>query len=357
MTLLSEAAYADLFLWVYVNERGHQETEAERAKRQFLRTGAPALAFPPMLRTDTFSGVARSIAYMETHAGRGDTFVRKIEDIGRCHGSAMAQVPLQLGVYGPVIAHEYGHIEQNACPSGAVPVPADAQKEIARYREIACSTASSAELLADLRSIELLRESATRMQLDLATLGLDRLEHCAPDRDPVPISSDLDDRIDWRLRSEYYTLYATGLFVGTEYRTIVGKDTARALSVLGGEPQLKDSVDGYARSLKSYFQGVGFEQQRGSPASADLLRHMSEPYRVSLALSKDPQVLIARTFPVEKLIPGSGLFFYPGLRMAGLLQGHIEGLHAASCPNTGGVAESKRLASEVVRRTFPLPER
>jgi hypothetical protein len=133
MTLLSEAAYADLFLWVYVNERGHHETAPERAERQLLPMLAQALAFPPMLRTDTFSGVARSIAYMETHAGQGDTFKRKIEDVARCHGSAMAQMPLQLGVYGPVIAHEYGHIEQNACPSGAVPVPADAKKEIARY--------------------------------------------------------------------------------------------------------------------------------------------------------------------------------------------------------------------------------
>jgi hypothetical protein len=191
------------------------------------------------------------------------------------------------------------------------------------------------------------------MQFDLTTLGLDPLEHCAPDRDPVPISSDLDDRIDSRLRSEYSALYATGLIVGMEYRTIVGKDTARALSVLGGEPQLKDSVDEYARSLKSYYQSVGL----GLPTAQDLLRHMSEPYRVSLALSKDPDVLIARTAPVEKLIPGSGLFFYPGLRMAGLLRGHIEALHKNSCPNTGGVTESERLASEIVRSTFPLPER
>ena len=140
-----------------------------------------------------------------------------------------------------------------------------------------------------------------------------------------------------------------------EYRTIVGKDTASALSILGGEPQPKDSYDEYVSSLKSYYQAVGSERQ----PSAGLAGHMSEPYRGALALRKETQVLLARTAPVplEKLIPGSSLSFHPGLRMEGLLQGHIEGLHAAKCSNTGGASESKRLASEVVREMFPYPGR
>ena len=171
MTLLSEAAHTDLFLWVYAKERDHLETEAERANRKFFFLDSPAaLAIPLVLQTDTFSGVARSVAYMETHGRRGDTFAHTIKYMGLCHGRAMAEMPLLMGVYGPVIAHEYGHVEQNACPDGAVPKPVDANEEITRYRKIACSTASDDELLADLRAVELLKDAELRMFFDASKL-------------------------------------------------------------------------------------------------------------------------------------------------------------------------------------------
>lgn len=357
MMLLSEAAYVDLFLWLLTHERDRVESNEERTLREGIGPMfSDPLPFPPLLRTETFIGVVNSAKHAEATGGRLDRFTRLVTGISGCHGSALAHMPLLMGVYGPVIAHEYAHVEDYACPAGVLQSPSDAPEAVDRYQKIACKTATMGELLADLRAVELLGEAPHRMMFDLARVGIGPLEHCDAERDPVPITEDLEDRIDWRIRSSYFALYATGLFVGAEYRTIVGKDLTRGIAFLSKQPQLKDGNQTSIENIKTYYRDVAYEQQRISTAgTTGLLGHMSEPFRVSLALRKDSQVLIARTFPVEKLMPNSGLFFYPGLRMEGLLRGNIEGLHETAC--RGRREECKRLGSEVVESTFPkLPK-
>ncbi|HEY4245169.1 MAG TPA: hypothetical protein VGM88_35375 [Kofleriaceae bacterium] len=348
MNLLAERAYYDVFTWLYAFERSHEESPEERAMRQRLPIGSLyTIPYPPILQPKSFLGTAsyaRDLYDPGVDSSRNKILL-ETQYVSKCHGSLFAELPLQLGVYGPVVSHEYAHVEQHACP-GAIPPPPEADAKIERYRGLACSTARSDELLADMRSVQLLDAAVGEGLFDISQIRQPE-STCAPDGVFVPA---IEERAKWNLRGEYYSVYVIGLLVGGEYRGIMGPDRDRGEAAIHGEPPFELHAAEFQKATTAFYRSFGYEASRRAPSSVGLLGHMSEPYRIALLLESDPQVLIARTFPRERA-KEMGFSFLPGSRLPGLLWGHLVALHERGCRATRASGEA--LATTIVDQTFP----